>query len=584
MEAIKELLHQYFLFPARYIFVLLVILIFVQIKRLLLYKQEKDKILVMLEINNSNIRIPITSYEVTIGRSKSCDVIINLPFISRQHAVLTMSDKGFWKLTDTKSKGGILINEQEATEYSLIAIGDQISLSGVPMVLSPATFWDAKDYQKERKLKQKEFITRIKNKLNVIGKKEGDYNKAMIYLNLLQILAVIQLFLTIDSTYYKHIFICFGSLFIAPWIFKIIGKFLKLQNMGAEATAFFLITIGFTTTASANPQDLFKQLACVIIGIGFYILLCMILKNLALIMKLRRYAAIISILLLLINLLLGTNINGQINWIRIGSFSIQPSEIVKVFFIFASSATLEWLLTTKNLRNLIVYAITCVGLLFLMGDFGTALIFFFTFIVLMFMTTGDLRAVTMTCIVAVLGALLLVSFKPYIIRRFNTWRNVWTHIYDSGSQQARALIAASSGGLLGLGINNGFSKSLYAADTDIVISMIMEEWGLIVAIIISIIYIIIMISAIRSYKVARSSYYVIAAIAAAGLFLFQAALNIFGAIDVLPFTGVTLPFISNGGSSMIGSFGLLSFLTASLNYARPKKNKAATPVTIGGDQ
>lgn len=580
MHSIEELLHSYFLLPARFIFVLLALLLFIEIKRLMLYRQEKQKILAMLDIDNGHFRIPVTHYEVTIGRSNACDIILNLPSISRQHAVITMHDSGYWKITDTKSKGGVLVNGEPTTESTMIAMGDEVTLGGVKVIFTPATYMDARHYEKELKQKEKKFLSRYKEKINFIGKKEGSYNRAIVLLNIFQILAFTQLYLNIDHIYLNTIMITFGSIFIIPWIFKWIAKLLKIQNLGAETAAFFLTTIGFCVIASANPGDLLKQLASYFIGIIFYCFLCIILKNVNQIMKLRRYAAIFSILLLVINFVFGSKINGQTNWIALGPVSIQPSELVKVFFIFASSATLEWLFSTKNLRNLIIYSVSCVCLLFLMGDFGTALIFFFTFIVLMFMTTGDIKDILMTCIVAALGGLMVLNFKPYIMQRFSTWRNVWAHIYDTGSQQARALIAVASGGLLGLGAGNGFARTLYAADSDIVISMICEEWGFIIAILIASVYVVFMLSAIRSHKVARSSYYVISACATAALFIIQASLNIFGAIDVLPFTGVTLPFISNGGSSMVGSWGLLSFITAALNYARPKKNKAATPVAI----
>ncbi|MDF9825885.1 cell division protein FtsW [Breznakia sp. PF5-3] len=578
MDFIKDFLNTYYLVPVRFVFVLLVLLLFREIKRLMLYRQEKQKLLAVLEIEDAGIKIPVTHYEMTIGRSNACDVVINLPSISRQHAVLTMKDNGYWKITDTKSKGGVLVNGKEANEETEIKMDDEVILAGVRVKIMPSTFMDAREYEEELRRKEKKFTTRIKDKINFIGRKEGNYNKAIILLNIFQILAFIQLQLTIDEAYTTSLWIVFISIFMTPWIFKIIARMLKIQNLGAEAAAFFLTTFGFCVIASANPGDLIKQLGAYFMGIAFYSILCIVLKNVNQIMKLRRYAAGLSILLLLANLVLGSTINGQTNWIVLGPITIQPSEFVKVLFIFASSATLDWLFSTKNLRNLIVYSVACVGLLFLMGDFGTALIFFFTFIILMFMTSGDIKAILMTFIVSGLGGLMVLSFRPYIMQRFSTWRNVWAHIYDTGSQQARALIALSSGGLLGLGAGNGFARTIFAADSDIVISMIIEEWGLIIAIFIAAVYIIFMISAIRSHKVARSSYYVIAACAAAGLFVIQTSLNIFGALDVLPFTGVTLPFISNGGSSMVGSWGLLSFITAALNYAQPKKNKAATPV------
>ena len=86
-------------------------------------------------------------------------------------------------------------------------------------------------------------------------------------------------------------------------------------------------------------------------------------------------------------------------------------------------------------------------------------------------------------------------------------------------------------------------------------------------------YVLLLLAAIRSRKTTYSSYHIIAACTAASIFIFQASLNIFGATDILPITGVTLPFISNGGSSIAASWGLLSFITAALNYARPKMKR-----------
>ena len=578
MEFVETLLNTYYLLPARFVFVILSLLLFREIKRLMLYRQEKRNLLAVLDIGNGTFRIPITHYEVTIGRLETCDVVINLPSISRQHAVLTMNDNGYWNILDTKSKGGIFVNGKPANNETIIAIGDTVTLSGVDVLIMPATFMDAREYEAELKKKEKKLLVKIKDKINFIGKKEGSYYKAIVLLNIFQIVAFIQLYLTIDKEDVSSLFLAFMVIFITPWVFSWIAKILKIHNLGAEASAFFLTTIGICVIASANPKDLIKQVGAFLIGLGVYCVLCSILKNVTQIMKLRRYAAGLSIVILLINLLVGSNINGQTNWIVLGPITIQPSEFVKVLFIFASSTTLDWLFSTKNLRNLIVYSVACVCLLFLMGDFGTALIFFFTFIILMFMTSGDIKAILMTFIVAAMGGLMLLNFKPYIMQRFSTWRNVWTHVYDSGSQQARSLMAIASGGLLGLGGGNGFARTIFAADSDIVISMVAEEWGLLIAVMTASIYVVIMISAIRSHKIARSSYYVIAACSAAGLFIIQASLNIFGAIDVLPFTGVTLPFVSNGGSSMVGSWGLLSFITAALNFAFPKKNKAATPV------
>ena len=122
--------------------------------------------------------------------------------------------------------------------------------------------------------------------------------------------------------------------------------------------------------------------------------------------------------------------------------------------------------------------------------------------------------------------------------------------------------AAASGGLLGMGAGNGWLHNVAAADTDLVFGMICEEWGLLIAVMAVGAIIALAFFAVRTIRVGRSSFYTIAACAAGSLLVFQTCLNIFGAVDILPFTGVTLPFVSNGGSSMLSAWGMLAFLKA----------------------
>lgn len=144
-------------------------------------------------------------------------------------------------------------------------------------------------------------------------------------------------------------------------------------------------------------------------------------------------------------------------------------------------------------------------------------------------------------------------------------------------QQTRVLIYSASGGLFGLGIGNGNLKHIFASTTDLIFGMLCEEWGMIVAFIIVLAYVFVLLYAIKVARTTRSAFYAIAACAAAGLMLFQTALNIFGVTDILPLTGVTLPFISRGGSSMICSWGLLAFIKAADIRTYPKLSKTILP-------
>ena len=121
----------------------------------------------------------------------------------------------------------------------------------------------------------------------------------------------------------------------------------------------------------------------------------------------------------------------------------------------------------------------------------------------------------------------------------------------------------ASGGLFGLGAGNGWMKHVFAADSDMVFATVSEEWGLLVAVMLILCVIAIGLFTLRTAAMARSSFYTIGACTAAGILMIQAIFNAMGTVDILPLTGVTFPFVSNGGSSMICAWGLLAFMKAS---------------------
>ena len=131
-----------------------------------------------------------------------------------------------------------------------------------------------------------------------------------------------------------------------------------------------------------------------------------------------------------------------------------------------------------------------------------------------------------------------------------------------GYQQTRALSAAASGGLFGNGAGNGWLKNIVAANTDMVWAMICEELGLIVAICAILAIVALAVFTVKNAARNRSSYYVIAGCAAVTMMMVQVALNVFGSLDILPFTGVTFPFVSRGGSSLLSCWTILAYIKA----------------------
>ncbi len=358
------------------------------------------------------------------------------------------------------------------------------------------------------------------------------------------------------------IYIFFGYIAF-EWLYMMFNVLITGKDyFELEAIAFFLSGIGLTICASFKESFAIKQVIAIGLGLATYLVITLLIRDVRVASALRYPAAIGSILLLIANLLLAKTTNGALNWIDFGFFSVQLSELVKVAFILVGAVSLSELLSSASLTKYIVFSLTCVGFLFLMRDFGTALIFFFTFILIAYMRSGDIRTIALICTAALMGAVLIIYFKPYVAERFTAYRHVWEKIDTTGYQQTRVLIYSASGGLLGLGIGEGKLREVFAASTDLVFGVICEEMGIITGIAVLLAFACIGIFAVKAAKGSASTFYAIAAVSAAGMIIFQLALNVFGITDLLPLTGVTLPFVSRGGSSMICSWGLLAYIRA----------------------
>ena len=328
------------------------------------------------------------------------------------------------------------------------------------------------------------------------------------------------------------------------WVYVTLLYFtVHRRNFELEFIAFFLSGVGLTVIGSVNPDACFKQLIILAVSVVAYTVFTFVLGDVDLCMKLRMPVAIAGMLLLAVNLIFGTEKYGARNWISIGSFTMQPSEFVKVAFIFVGAATLEKIQTSKNIIRFIIFSIVCVGALILMRDFGAALIFFITFLIIAFMNSGDIKTAGLAVAAAGLGGAIVIKYKPYVTARFSVYRHIWDDIYGKGYQQTHILTGIASGGLLGLGIGNGNIRRFfdnYLIYTDDVFGVICEEWGYIFALVLVLSFVAIAVSALVNSIAARSTFYSISAVAGAGMLLFQCALNIFGITDVLPLTGVTL--------------------------------------------
>ena len=487
--------------------------------------------------------IPVTHWESLIGRGAGCDVQLGYPTVSRTHAVLTRYDDGSWTISDAHSKSGVFVNGRQ-TALSALRFGDVITMGGVNFTLIPLT--------KEQERIQAGTRTRAGHAVHQVP--------TLLLLTLFQLLTAIQLILggcepALELT-------AFGGLIGLEWALYLALRAFRRTGFEAETLAFFLCTMGLAVVSSSAPESLIKELLAIVAGVCVFLVVCWSLRDLERAKAVRYLAAVAGIGLLAFNLLFGVEKFGARNWIQLGGVSFQPSEFVKVCFIYVGASTLSRLMAKRNIVLFIAYSAVICACLALMKDFGTAIIFFVAFLVIAFLRSGNFATIALAIAATGFAGVLVLRFLPYARNRFEAWGHVWDYALTTGYSQTRSMMCIASGGLFGLGPGKGWLKYVAASDTDLVFAFVSEEWGLIMAVLMVACIVILACFVVRSAPAGRSCFYTIGACAAVTVMVTQTILNVFGMADFLPLTGVTFPFVSNGGSSMVCVWGLLAFIKA----------------------
>ena len=513
-------------------------------------RRRPEKPLVSLHNTQTGGMLPVLFWENSIGRSKSSDIVVSDPTVSRNHCVLLRRSAG-WFITDTGSMAGTYVNGVRTKGRTRVLIDDTITIGSTSY-----QFRRGDDFHAP--LRHSRFFSKVSDKPAIQAW------KLMLMVTLFHFFMAVEAMFWNDGSNVFSPLILFAALAVVEWGFFSVSYFvLRRVNFELEALGLFLTGVGVMLLVRQVERSAYVQLIAAGIGIALYCAIIKFIEDPDKVNKLRLPLMIAAVLMLMTSIVLGRVTNGAANWVYIGSISFQPSEFVKTIFIFIGASALDTLQTKKNLIELIVFSIVCVGLLALMGDFGTALIFFVTFLLIAFMRSGDFKTVIMAVAGAVFGVTFVLRFKPYVANRFKAWRHVWEYAQDSaGYQQVRVLTYIASGGLFGVGIGNGYFKQYFASESDLVFALCAEEMGVIVAIVLALSVALLMIYARAIATRCRSTFYSISACCAAGLLVVQLSLNIFGATDILPLTGVTFPFVSCGGSSVISCWGLLAFIKA----------------------
>lgn len=531
-----------FLAVMRFVAPALAALLLLRCCKSLLFFRREPEIWAWLCLKDGN-KLPITHWENVIGRQKSCDIVIDFPTVSRNHAVLTRYDDGSWTISDAESKGGVYVNGKRK-EICALRPRDVISIGGVEMTLEPISA------QQEKRLDQ----------LRTSGSSGMESLANLLILSIFQALSCMGFLMGGENG--LSILLGFGGIMVAEWLLLIFYLSIKRPAFELETLAFFLCTMGMAAICTVKPGEAVKQLAALVLGIFVFLVVAWSMRDLERAKKMRYVAAVAGVALLGVTLVFGKEYYGAKNWLVIGPISIQPSELAKVCFVYVGASAMERLMKKRNLIGFIIYTLLICGCLALMNDFGTAMIFFCAFLMIAFLRSGSVGTIALAVTALGFAGVIVLKLAPHALRRFTSWRHIWENPLTTGYQQTRALMCIASGGLFGLGIGQGWMKNLFAADSDMVFATLSEEWGLILPLLLVLCIVAIALFGARCAGIGRSSFYAIGACTAGTVLVVQTIFNVLGTLDVLPLTGVTLPFVSNGGSSMLCSWGLLAFIKA----------------------
>ena len=341
-----------------------------------------------------------------------------------------------------------------------------------------------------------------------------------------------------------------------------------------------LISLGIIMIYRISPNLGAKQVVWVSIGIVAFFASYIIVKNINGWDKWIKLYGIASIILFIITLIFGRTIGGARNWIKISRFSFQPAEIIKLLFIFFIASYYaneeKYNVDKKGGYKLLIANYIFIGFLFLQKDLGTAMVFYLIFLVIQYVYEENRKLISYNAILAIVGGVSSYFIFDHVKIRVETWLDPWKFIDNKGYQITQSLFAIANGGFFGTGVGLGHPEFIPAVHTDFIFSAICEEMGIFTGIAVMMLFLILVY---RGFKIAFSQedkFFKIVAFGISSLFGFQAFIIFGGVMKLIPLTGITLPFISYGGSSMIASFiglGILQVASEELDIHEVVQNE-----------
>lgn len=286
----------------------------------------------------------------------------------------------------------------------------------------------------------------------------------------------------------------------------------------------------------------------------------LIIEKFRILEKMGWYFAAIGIVFLMLVFVIGVEKYGSRNWISVGGIAIQPSEFVKILYVFFMASLLSQ--TTKFKHIVIISAVAAVHVVILVAekDLGAALIYFVTYIFVLYVATTKVQYLGAGLAGGTLASIVAYHLFSHVRTRVQAWRDPWAEIRGGGYQVAQSLFAIGTGGFIGMGLGKGLPGSVPVVESDFVFSAISEELGGVFAICLIMVYLSSYIMFVNIAMKMKKQFYKLTAFGLSVVFIFQVFLCVGGVTKFIPSTGVTLPLISYGGSSIVTTIIIFSVI------------------------
>ncbi len=322
------------------------------------------------------------------------------------------------------------------------------------------------------------------------------------------------------------------------------------------------ITYGLIMLERLDMSKAVKQFVIIVGAAVVTLVIPFIIDRIWDLMRYRYVFAVVGILLLFSVFLIGATSYGAKMSIQIGGFTFQASELVKITFVFCAAGMLAMADDFREICIASAFAGAHMLVLVLCRDLGSALIYFMAYLIMLFIATNRKSMLALGTGAAALAAVISYHLFSHVRTRVFAWLDPWSDIDNKGYQITQSLFAIGTGGLTGLGLFRGLPNRIPIVEKDFMISAISEEMGAVTAICITLLCLGCFMQMMMIATYMEFQFYKLVAVGLALEYIVQVFLTIGGAVKFIPSTGVTLPFVSYGGSSLVASFIVFSVIQA----------------------